>query len=88
MAVFAFVKWYDDKDVLVSMDDIEISDTISLKHLKDVYENIRFDDYYLIKDAEEKVKNFILTSLKHRFCNAVVEESFLPLIKIKKDPNV
>ncbi len=87
MAVYVTVKWYD-KDILSSINEVKISDRVSKHHLVDVYKNFRFDDYYLIKDAEKKIKDYIFNSWRHKYYSAEVKEDFLPLIIIKEDPNV
>lgn len=87
MAVTISVKWYD-KELLKSVEEIKISDTISRKHFIDVYKNYRFDDYYLIKDAEKEIKDYIFNSWKHKYYSAEVKEDFLPIIIIKEDPDV
>ena len=87
MAVYVTVKWYN-KNSLFSIDEVKISDRTPKRHLVDVYRNYRFDDYYLIKEAEKKVKNFIFNSWKHKYYSAEVKEDFLPLIIIKEDPDV
>lgn len=87
MAVYVTVKWYD-KDILSSTNEVKISDIVSKHHLVNVYQNFRFDDYYLIKEAEQTVSNYILNSWKHKYYSAKVKEDFLPLIIIEEDPNV
>jgi len=87
MAVYITVKWYD-KDILSSTNEVKISDIVSKHHFVDVYQNFRFDDYYLIKEAEQTVRNYILNSWKHKYYSAKVKEDFLPLIIIEEDPNV
>lgn len=84
MAVYVDVYWfYSDNGVMHSIDHIKISDTISYNHYRDVYQNLRFDDYYLIDEATDKIFNYIKNSSKHKCFDARVVEDFLPNISIE-----
>ena len=84
MDVYVTVFWfYNGNGSCHSTDTFKISDTISYDRYKTIYKNSRFDDYYIIEEAKDKIINFIKSSPKHEYLDAMVSEYFLPNIFIE-----
>ena len=84
MAVYAYIYWfYNDNGILHSIDNIKISDIISYDRYKKTYQNLRFDDYYIINEAKNKIIEYINNSFKHEYFDARVSHDFLPEIFIE-----
>ena len=86
MAVYAHIYWfYNDSGVLHSIDNIKISDTISYDRYKKTYQNLRFDDYYIINEAKNKIIKYIHNSPRHEYFDAKVANDFLPFIFVEAE---
>lgn len=84
MAVYANIDWFDsDTGIIYYNDRIKISDTISYDRYKKTYQNLRFDDYYIINEAKNKIIKYTKNSPKHEYFDAKVVNDFLPYIFIE-----
>lgn len=75
--VYVTITWYyADKRILHSTDRVKIDDIYSYRHYVNVYQNDRFDDFYLIINAYKIIKDYILNNKKHAYLFAYCKTDF------------
>lgn len=86
MAVYVDINWLDfDTGAVYYSDRIKISDTISYDRYRKTYQNLRFDDYYIINEAKNKIIKYINNSPRHQYFDAKVANDFLPFIFVEAE---
>jgi len=89
MAVYVNIDWLDpETEAVYYSDRVKVSDTISYNRYIGTLKNLRFDDFYIILGAKNKVVNYINNSPKHKHFKAKIVSNFLPEIFIEPENKI
>lgn len=77
MVVYADVHWFDQNGQNIAIDTIKITDDFSRRRMEHSVKNYNFDDLWINKNAEKKIKNYINNHNYHKIFTAVVIDKIL-----------
>ena len=77
MAVYVEVHWFNENGQNIAIDDVKVTDTYSRRKMESSVKNYRFDDLWINRAVENKVRDYINRHSYHKYFTAVAIDNIL-----------
>lgn len=89
MAVYVKVYWFNNNNENIVIEEVKVSDTYSRRRMEATARNYRFDDLWINREAERKVKEYIKKSNYHKELIAVaIDDVLLDAILVRPEKEI